>query len=33
MAEHSDKVYVFDKGLIVESGSYKELKKNNWLTE
>ena len=27
MAEHSDKVYVFDQGLIVESGSYKDLKK------
>ena len=28
MAEHSDMIYVFDKGLIVESGTYKELTKN-----
>ena len=28
MAEHSDMVYVFDKGFIVESGAYKELTKN-----
>jgi len=25
MAEHSDMIYVFDKGSIVESGTYKEL--------
>jgi len=28
MAEHSDMIYVFDKGFIVESGTYKELTKN-----
>ena len=29
MAEHSDMIYVFDKGSIVEFGTYKELMKNN----
>lgn len=28
MAEHSDMIYVFDKGSIVESGNYKDLIKN-----
>jgi ABC-type multidrug transport system fused ATPase/permease subunit len=28
MAEHSDMIYVFEKGSIVESGNYKDLKKN-----
>ena len=27
-AEHADVLYLFDKGSIVEFGTYKELKKN-----
>jgi len=29
MAEHSDMIYVFEKGSIVESGTYKELIESN----
>ena len=28
MAKYSDVLYVFDKGVIVESGTYKELIQN-----
>ena len=29
MAEHSDKIYIFEKGSVIESGTYKELKNKN----